>query len=681
MRQYRCLSLILVLLLLIGVVAPMVADQKRVVTIDDIFAYKSPSDLQISPDGKRALFVLSQWDFKENLANTDIWIVSTTGGEPIQLTYGPKRDFHPRWSPKGNLIAFLSNRLYKGSAEVGSDEKGDKTQIYLINPNGGEAWRLTESKTSISSFEWSPDGKRIAYVAPDTLSAEEEKKRREKDDAIVVDEKFQMSHIWVIDVESKKVARRTGGNFHVDNVSWSPDAKWLVFSARPTPKVPDNFNTDVYVVSADSGDPRKIVDRPGPDSNPQFSPDGKSIAFISMDGRANDWIGNRNLCIVPANGGVITNISKSFDENVGSYWWSPDGKTIYFQSTLRTAGQLFALSVGGKQARQITGGPYSHSSFSFSGDFKKVIFLRQNVTTPPDVYVADLPAMNPTKLTTLNPQLKEIFFGEGEIVRWKSTDGMEMEGVLIKPVGFEKGKRYPLLVHVHGGPAGIHTVDFPIGGVYSSQLFAGAGYAVFKPNPRGSGGYGEKFRKANIRDWGEGDYNDIMTGVDHLIKEGIADENKLGIMGWSYGGFMTSRVITKTHRFKAASIGAAVTNGVSFAGQTDIPEFMAYYFGGWPWDDLKVYLDLSPIFHVKGVRTPSLIQHGEVDLRVPLAQGQEMYLALKKQGVPVEFVTYPREPHGLQEPKHVKDAVTRNLNWFNKWILGKEPKTVSKAAE
>ncbi len=659
----------------------VVAGQQRTMTIDDLMAYKSPSDLQLSPDGSRVLYVLSQWDMKENLANTDIWMISARGGEPVKLTNGPKRDYSPRWSPDGRIVAFLSDRPEKGSRTGSSDDGRDRTQIYLINPNGGEAWRLTDSKTEVTFFQWSADGKRIAYIAPDTLTSEEERKRKEKDDASVVEEKFQMSHISVIDIDSREVVRRTSGSFHVDNVSWSPDGKWLTFSARPTPKVPDIFNTDVYIVSADSGKPRKIVERPGPDNNPRFSPDGKVVAFVSMDGKSNDWIANYNLCLVSTSGGEISNISRSFDENVGNFWWAPDGKTIYFQSTVRTATQLFVLSIDTEEARQITGSENAHSSFSFSRDGKKVAFLRQNVATAPDVYLAELPSMKSTRLTALNPQLTDIKLGEGEIVRWKSTDGMEMEGVLLKPVGYEKGKKYPLLVQIHGGPAGIHTRDFAIGGVYPGHVFAGEGYALFKPNPRGSGGYGEKFRKANVRDWGEGDYNDIMSGVDYLIKEGIADENKLGIMGWSYGGFMTSRVITKTHRFKAASVGAAVTNGVSFTGQTDIPEFMAYYFGGWPWEDLKVYLDHFAMFHVKGVKTPSLIQHGEADLRVPIPQGQELYLALKKQNVPVEFVTYPREPHGLREPKHVRDAAKRNVDWFNRWILGKEAAPVSKASE
>lgn len=678
MRPRQSLSAFLSLLAISAFIVFSANARTRTMTVDDIFKYKAPSDPQLSPDGSRVLFVLSQWDFKENLGNTDIWLQRTTGGEPLKLTNGPKRDFHPRWSPDGALIAFLSDRPDRGPSDGGSDDKRERAQIYLINPNGGEAWKLTESKTAISTFEWSHDGKRIAFTSPDTLTAQEEKQQKEKDDSKVVDEKFQMSHISVIDVATKKAVRRTSGTYSVDNVSWSPDGKWLTFSARPTPKVPDNFKTDVYVVPADSGDVKKIVDRPGPDSNPRFSPDGRTIAFTSMDGKPDDWIANTNICIVPASGGAIINLSKPFDENVGFFRWSPDGKTIYFSAVTKTAGNLFALSTESKQVRQVTSGEASYGPFTFSGDFKKVAFFRQNPNTPPDLHITDLSSMKESKLTTLNPQLMDLKLGTGEVVRWIGTDGMEMEGVLIKPVGYEKGKRYPLLVNVHGGPAGIHTRSFALDYVYPSHVFAGEGYAVLKPNPRGSGGYGEKFRKANVRDWGEGDYNDIMAGVDYLIKEGIADENKLGIMGWSYGGYMTSRVITKTHRFKAASVGAAVTNGMSFAGQTDIPEFMAYYFGGWPWEDLKVYLDHFAMFHVKGVTTPSIIQHGEADLRVPIPQGQELYIALKKQNVPVEFVTYPREPHGLQEPKHLKDAMTRNLAWFNKWVLGKEVKAASK---
>jgi len=633
--------------------------QTRTMTVNDILNIKSVSDVQLAPDGSRVLYVVSEADFKENGFNTDVWMVNAQGGDPVKLTNGPKTDNTPRWSPDGKKVAFLSNRM-------------EKTQIFLINPNGGEAEKMTDVKTSVSSFEWSPDGKRIAFIAPDTLSADEEKKQKDKDDATVVDKSFQMSHIWVIDVATKEMKRRTGGNFHVTSLSWSPDGEWIAFAAQPTPKVPDTFNQDIYIVPSDSGDMKKIIERDGFDTSPRFSPDGKWIAFTSQDGRKNDWASNSYLCLVAPGGGPVTNISKRFDETVGSYRWSPDGKMIYWQSTYKAGSHLFSVTVPGGEVKQVTTGDDYYTSFSFSKDFKQVAFLKQNPKTPPDVFVSDFPTMNPKQLTTINPQLKDFTFGETEEIFWKGKDGMEIQGILVKPVGYQPGKKYPLLVNVHGGPAGVHTKGFNIGYVYPTQVFAAEGYAILLPNPRGSGSFGENFRKANVKDWGGMDYQDIMLGVDYLIEKGIADKDKLGVMGWSYGGYMTSWVITQTNRFKAASVGAGVTNGFSFTSQCDIPEFMESYWGGYPWENMELYEQHFAMFHVKNVKTPTLIQHGEQDKRVPLPQGQELYIALKKLNVPVEFVIYPRQGHGLQEPKLLKHAMESNIAWMNKWIMGKE---------
>jgi dipeptidyl aminopeptidase/acylaminoacyl peptidase len=276
-------------------------------------------------------------------------------------------------------------------------------------------------------------------------------------------------------------------------------------------------------------------------------------------------------------------------------------------------------------------------------------------------------------LTRLNGWTAEYATLRKEPLRWKGADGMEMEGLLVRPAGASPGRKVPLLTIVHGGPAGVFSNGFNVRrGVYPVQLFAQAGYAVLLPNPRGSGGYGEVFRKANLRDWGEKDYEDILAGVDALIDSGLADPGRLGIMGWSYGGFMTSRVITKTKRFKAASVGAGVTDTISFTGVADIPPFMRSYFGAWPWEDPALYASRTAIYNARGITTPTLIQHGEADARVPISQGWELYVALKEQGVPVEFVTYPRQGHGITEPRLIKDAMRRNLDWFERWIKGEQ---------
>ena len=282
---------------------------------------------------------------------------------------------------------------------------------------------------------------------------------------------------------------------------------------------------------------------------------------------------------------------------------------------------------------------------------------------------------SPRQLTFTNPQLDMVALAKMKAIRWKSKDGLEIEGVLILPPGYKKGDKLPLLTYIHGGPAFQFSLGFtvyppgpPQASRYPVHVLAGQGYAIFCPNPRGSAAYGEKFRKANVKDWGGGDYQDIMSGVDHLIAEGIADPERLGVMGWSYGGYMTSWVITQTHRFKAASVGAGVTNLASMYGHTDIPLFMERYFGGPPWKQAKLYTDHSPMTFAGNIKTPTLIQHGEKDERVPLAQGQELYAALKRLGVPAEFAVYPRQAHNPQEPRLQADVLQRNVDWFNRWL-------------
>jgi dipeptidyl aminopeptidase/acylaminoacyl peptidase len=638
-----------------------IAQEKKPLKVEDIFSFKGVSDAQISPCGKWVLFVVSEADFEENGYNTDIWMVSASGGEPFKLTAGPKRDSFPRWSPDGKLIAFLSDRE-------------EKTQIWLINPRGGEAWRLTDSKTGVNTFVWAPDGKKIAYTAVDPLSEEEEKNKKEKNDPIVVEEEYKMSRLWIIDIETKKAEKLTKRDFYVEDFSWSPDGKEIAFSHKPTPRIPDSFNSDIMVISVEDGKTRDLVKQKGPEMDPKWSPDGKTIAFASQNG-STDWFVNSYLCLVPAAGGEAFNISKGFDEQIRYYQWSAQGDFLYFLAGEGVNYHIYKISVEGGKPEKISDKEGVWSGVSLSTDGSMMAFTWEDPLYPDDVYVSSAENFAPKKLTTINPQTEDFSLGLTETVQWKSVDGWEMEGLLIKPVGYEEGKKYPLLVVIHGGPAGVFVKSFAIRrGAFPVQTFTNQGYAVFMPNPRGSGNYGDKFRAANVRDWGGKDYQDIMTGVDFLIEKGIADPEKMGVMGWSYGGFMTSWVITQTDRFKAACVGAGVTNLYSFFGETDIPEFMWSYYKAPPWKDIKVYQDHSAMFQIDNAKTPTLILHGKNDMRVPLPQGEELFRALKMKEVPVKFVVYPRQPHGLREPKLQKDAMNRTLEWFDKWVLGKEEK-------
>lgn len=644
------------------------SEKLRPATIDDLMKIKNIHEAQISPDGSRILYVISETDLNGNFYNKDIWLVSTEGGIPFKLTNGPKRDDTPSWSPDGKRIAFISDR-------------DGKNQIWLISPFGGEAWKLTNITNGVGSFFWSPDSRKIAFLLADPETEEERRRRDEQGDVILVDRNLKMIHIHIIDVATKETAQITEGNFSVDNLSWAPDGERIAFSARPSPKVPDLFNTDIYTVSIRSGEIKNIVANDGVDTSPKWSSDGRTIAFVSNDGR-NEWIANWYICVVPAAGGDSRNISKAFDEFISSCIWSSDSRTLYFQGNQGVTTQLFAVSVQTGKIKQISSGKCVYRNFSFSKDTSKMAFLVSESTTPTEVYFSSVSQFKLSRLTWTNPHVDEIALGKTAVIRWKSYDGLEIEGLLIKPVGYKEGRQYPLLTYVHGGPSGKFGISFSpqIGGYspvqgesYPLHVLAGQGFAIFLPNPRGSYGYGEKFRMANVKDWGNGDYQDIMSGIDFLIDKGIADPDKLGIIGRSYGGYMTSWIITQTDRFKVASLGAGMSNLISFYGQTDIPGQMEFYFSGDPWAAKEEYEKRSPITYAMNVKTPTLIQHGEKDARVPLPQAWEFYRALKKNRIPVELVIYPRQGHSSQEPKFQLEIMRRNLDWLTRWLKGSTP--------
>jgi dipeptidyl aminopeptidase/acylaminoacyl peptidase len=634
-------------------------------TVDDLMNIRNVVDVRISPDGGRVLYVVAEPDLSSSVYHTNVWLVLARGGDPVQLTQRTKKNDSPRWSPDGKTVAFLSDR-------------SGKPQIWLIAPAGGKARKLTDVPGAVKDLEWSPDGKTIAFRATDAETPDEAKRKKHKDDVVLLGRHWKRDHLYVTDLAGKKLRRLTKGDFHVIDFSWSPDSARLAYTRQPTPSEDDIRRTDIAVIPAAGGESRMLVERPGPDFQPRWSPDGKTIAFLSRDGQT-DTIGNRFLCVVPAEGGEPRNLSKGFDEHFvaelpAGFAWAPDGQTIYAIAQKKMRQQLVALSVESGEVRTISTGDSLYHRFSLSKDGSKVACIAEGVKHPSELFDSSMGLFFLRRLARTNPHLRDVALGETEEVRWKSKDGREVEGLLIKPVGYQEGTRYPLLTYVHGGPALNFRMGFTPYGTspqaqrYPIQVFAGQGYAVFCPNPRGSGGYGEEFRRSNIRDWGGRDFEDVMAGIDTLIERGIADRNRLGLMGWSYGGFMTAWGITQTDRFKAASVGAGVTDPFSMYGQTDIPSFMEAYFGGPPWKAGDAYDRCTSIRFAGNVKTPTLIQHGEKDERVPLAQGQELYVALKRLNVPVEFAVYPRQGHVVSEPRLQADVLRRNVEWFNRWL-------------
>jgi len=653
----------LLMLLAAGVLAQSAAPAKW--TPEVMIKYKRLLGTAISPDGKWVAYPVSEplMEGEKSEYRSHIFLASADGKTDFQFTQGDKSCTNPKWSPDGKWLAFLSAR------------NGEKNQVWLIRPHGGEAEKFTDAKSGVNNFFWPPDGKRLAYTMNDPLAEPEEKDNKEKRDEIVVDENFKFAHLYCIPVDKNEkgerpVKRLTKGDFHVGSFDWSPDGKWLVFDHQATPRVNDWPTAIISLVPSDSGAIKPFFTKTAAD-NPKFSPDGQWVAF-EHDAGDTRWPGRSEIYVMSINGGAPRKLGDTFDNQANLWGWSADGKEIYFTETERTSPRVFAMPVSGGKPRPITTGSGIFGGASFSKDTKMLAVVHQTPEQLPQVVVSSALKFAPTKITSVNRDFPALAMGRTEVIKWKSKDGKEIEGLVTYPVHYVSTRKYPLVLNIHGGPAGVFTENYTgASSIYPLQAFAAANYVILRPNPRGSSGYGVEFRRANINDWGFGDYDDDIGGVDLLIEKGIVHPDSLGVCGWSYGGYMTSFIITRTKRFKAASVGAGVTNLMSFTGTADIPGFLPDYFLGQPWDNLAAYQKHSAMFNVKGVSTPTLILHGEKDLRVPLSQGQEFYNALKQQGCPVQMVVYPRTPHGPQEPKFILDIGNRLLDWFDLYIRGK----------
>ena len=621
---------------------------------------------RVSPDGKKVVYTVNEAVMAADKSEfvTQIWMTTLDTKRNVQLTYGEKSSTNPKWSPDGNWIAFTSNR------------KDNRNQLYLLNMNGGEAEPLTDGKSAVSNFDWSPDGRSIAFTMTDAKSEEEEKNDKGKNDFRWVDENVKMSRLYVLTVQKNANGKReprklTTGDFNIDGFDWSNDGSRIAFSHTKSPVANYWPTSDVSIVEVASAKVSVLTDSPSAEFAPIYSPDGKSIALLASDNPPR-WAQSGVIQIFPATGGAPKSFAASFDAQPSIAGWSADGKRIYFSEAKGTGTQIYYLDVAANRIEEIKTTPAVVFGLNLNDTGTMFGFVRQTSDTPPDAFVASASDFTTVQITRVNGETKLPPMGRTEVITWKSNDGKQIEGLLTYPVGYQAGQRVPLILNIHGGPAGVFQQTFLGGrGVYPLATFSARGYAVLRPNPRGSSGYGTEFRRANTKDWGFGDYQDLMTGVDKVIAMGVADPERLGVMGWSYGGFMTSWIVTQTQRFKAASAGAPVTNLMSFNGTADIPAFVPDYFGGQFWEIMDLYQKHSPMFNVKGVSTPTMIQHGEADIRVPISQGYEFYNALKVKGVPTRMLVLPRQPHGPNEPKMQLAAMKSNLEWFEKYIGSK----------
>jgi dipeptidyl aminopeptidase/acylaminoacyl peptidase len=654
-RAFRLLGSGLCLILL---AAPLAAQW----TPEETMKVKAVGVPQVSPDGKRAVYPVTSAVMTEDKSEflTHLWMAAADGSGSFQFTFGEKSAGNPAWSPCGRWIAFTSGR-------------SGKSNIWIIRADGGEAEPLTDVKTGVGNFAWSPDGKSIAFVMADPASDQEEKDRKARNDARVVGENEKKNHLWVVPVARDESGRReprrlTQGEFTVSGWDWSPDGATIAFARVPSLRVNDHYRSDITIVDAGTAEMKPFAATAASESGPLYSPDGRWIAYNISD-IPPSWAGASRVAIAPAAEGPARVLAPTFDEQPDVVGWSADGKGLYYTETERTITRLGFLPADGGAPVPLNPGTDHVLSASLNRDGTVFGLSIQDWDSPSEAFVTPVGRWAPVPLSRANADAPGHPFGRTEVIRWKGPDGLEIEGLLTYPVGYEKGRRYPLLVVVHGGPSGGFSRScIAARGAYPVAAFAAEGWAVLRGNIRGSSGYGKAFRLANYRDWGGKDYRDLMAGVDRTVAMGVADPGRLGVMGWSYGGCMTSWVITQTKRFKAASVGAGVTDLMSFSGTTDIPDFILSYFGAEFWQDPEVFRKHSAMFNIKGATTPTLIQHGEQDIRVPVSQGYELYSALKRQGTPVKMVVYPRQPHAIGEPQLIIDAGKRNIEWFRQYL-------------
>ena len=632
--------------------------------IDEVIALKRVGSPAISPDGRRVAFTIRETNWDDNAYETEIWMAEAASGEAHQLTNAAKSSQQPAWGPDNQTIAFISDR-------------DGKRQLYRIDITGGEAERLTSVDEGVTSFAWSPDGRSIAFTTldpvPDTMKTREDRWGEVK----IEDEDQRYTHLHVLDLGTRAVRRLTSGDFVVGSFDWSPDSTRIAFDHRLTSDPADGGSADISVVTVATGERATVVSQDGPDANPVWSPDGTRLAFASAMAKPFFYFQNSELAVVTPGQPGVTSLTATFDENPSLVAWTPAG--IVFSASQKTATALFVLDPATRAlARHQAHPAWIGAQFSLAKAGDTVAFVGAGPTEFPDVYVGRVDGLaSARRVSDTRAQIAAWPSHTREVIRWKSQDGAEIEGVLHKPADFQAGRRYPLLVVIHGGPTGISRPQpYASGSFYPIDAFLSRGALVLEPNYRGSAGYGEQFRSLNVRNLGIGDAWDVLSGIDHLVAQGIVDRDRVGSMGWSQGGYISAFLTTRhADRFKAISVGAGISDWMTYYVNTDIHPFTRQYLKATPWDDPKIYADTSPMTYIKQAKTPTLIQHGDQDARVPVPNAFQLYQGLRDQNVPVRLSLFKGFGHGLTKPKANRAAMEQNWEFFGKYIWGDADRT------
>jgi len=661
------------------------AEGKRGVTPEDYFAFEFVSDPRISPDGKLVAYVVTTVDQKQNRRHSSIWMTAVDGSRtPWQFTTSPQNSNSPRWSPDGQWLAFISSRASaEGSATRAATESAAseaRSQVWALSMSGGEARRISNLKNGVNSFQWSPDGKRLACLSR-TGPSDARTENRDRSDVrhySHISYKFndtgwfddRRSHIWIVDVKSGAVKQITSGDDWNDaDPQWSPDGTRIAFVSNRTGKeYEEDRNTDVWVIAAEGGPLTKISDHSESDNSPHWSPDGKTIAFV---GRVREDE-HPKIWLAPGVGGAPSVLAaRNLDLIPTDLDWAEAGRALYFQTGVKAETHLFRVDLASKEIVKVTSGARAVRGVDLNDKTRRMVYTANDFKHLDDLYVADISGQNERKLTRMNEALwRQLELADVERLTYKSADGWDVDGFLVKPIGWQEGRSYPMILSIHGGPAGMYGVDW----YHEFQVYAARGWAVFFCNPRGSTGYGERFERGIVGEWGGKDYQDIMNGVDAILRKySWIDRDRLGVTGGSYGGFMTNWIVGHTNMFKAAVTLRSLSNFISDDGTRDGAYGHKRDFGGDIFEKFDLFWDRSPLKYAKNVKTPTLILHSDNDYRVPIEQGEQWFRALKHFGVTTEIVFFPRENHNLTrtgEPKHLVESLNWQIYWFDRFING-----------
>jgi dipeptidyl aminopeptidase/acylaminoacyl peptidase len=622
-------------------------------TADQILSLKRAGSPEISPDGRWVAYTVRETNWDDNAYETEIWLADVSTGSTRQLTNGKKSSQSPSWAPDGSKLAFISDRT-------------DKRQIYLISPQGGEGEALTSLEDGVSSFAWSPDGRTIAYTATEPKTPAIKDREKKYGEFQVVEQDHRMTHLFTIDVATRATRTLTSGPFTVGRFAWSPDGRSIAFDHTVNPALANGGSADISIVTVADASVRALVTQAGPDTRPVWSPDGSRIAFETAMANPAFFYSNGLIAIVPSSGGAPAVVSSAFDEDPSIVAWKPGG--LFFAASARTYAYLYKLNPETKTVTKVSPVDRTvNSSFSLSKDGETIASLRSDATSMAEVFVGS------KKLTDLNAQAAGWPAGTLDVVSWKSQDGAAIEGVLHKPADFDPAKKYPLLVVIHGGPTGVSRAVPFTSTIYPIDVWVPRGVLVLEPNYRGSAGYGETFRALNVRNLGVGDAWDVLSGVDSLIVKGMVDPARVGTMGWSQGGYISAFLATHdASRFKAISVGAGISDWMTYYVNTDITPFTRQYLKATPWDDPDIYAKTSPITYIKQAKTPTLIQHGATDQRVPLPNAFELYHGLQDNHVPTKLIVYQGfggVGHGPSKPKSNRATMDHNVEWFDQYFF------------